>query len=160
MSEDQIFQLIETDASLFLHSKEEYLKDLAVKALKSLLEMKLDNVSEKPLDTLKRLDKYVSPLDSELQEKGKEKMVNSVIVRIFSQELEILRVEKEQRALDAAEADNGLLIGNKSDEDEEDEEQAVAAPAEEIIIGDSKTDLKPFNYFQSTFRISDNTDIN
>ena len=67
---------------------------MAIRALKSLIELKLNNASEKPLDTLKRLDQYVSPLDMEHQELEKVPLVNSVIVRIFTKELDILRLEK------------------------------------------------------------------
>jgi hypothetical protein len=94
MNNEQIFKTIELDAGQILVSKETEMKNLGLRVFKSLLHSKLVNVNEKPLDVLKRLDQYVSPLDKELQEKSKVMIINSVIVRIFEKELSILEDER------------------------------------------------------------------
>lgn len=53
------FTHISKDARNLLQSKEEDMKIIAMRILREQLEIKLKNVSEKPIDILKRINEYV-----------------------------------------------------------------------------------------------------
>ena len=58
LSQDKMFQAIQNQSQEILFSKEQEIKNLSVRILKQELDLKLKNISEKPNDILKRLDKF------------------------------------------------------------------------------------------------------
>ena len=98
MSQDKMFQAIQDQSQEILFSKEQDIKNLTVRILKQELDLKLKNISEKPNDILKRLDKFADL--PKVEAEGKGMFCFSVIVRVFEKELEILRDELEQQKLD------------------------------------------------------------
>jgi hypothetical protein len=83
---------------MILGSKEMELKNITLRAMKQELELKLSNVSEKPLDILKRLDKFADqPIAQGGGESAKGMFCNAVIVRVFNAELKIMEDERKEQ---------------------------------------------------------------
>ena len=88
MSLEDAFTTISKDARNLIGTKEEEMKIIATKVLKEQLEVKLKNVSEKPIDILKRIDKYVEY--EKYIEEGTEMSAVAVRIIIFDEEIKLI----------------------------------------------------------------------
>jgi hypothetical protein len=91
MSLEDAFTKISKEARELIGKKEEEMKIIATKVLKEQLEVKLKNVSEKPIDILKRIDKYVE-YEKEIEE-GAPLTAVAVKIIIFDEEIKLIAKE-------------------------------------------------------------------
>lgn len=117
---------------------------MTVRIFKQELDLKLKNISEKPNDILKRLDKFADLPKTDVE--GKGMFCYSVIVRVFQKEMDILEEELEKQRLDEAQGINGAQQDDEDDDDDE-EEAKVVVEEEEVKIGEHDLDLEPFKYY-------------
>ena len=92
---EDAFTLISKDARNMLQKKEEDMKIVAMRILREQLEIKLKNVSEKPIDILKRINEYVK-YEKDIEEPPPMAAV-AVKIIIFEEELKLIQREIEEK---------------------------------------------------------------
>ena len=188
MSLEDAFTAISKDARNLLGSKEEDMKIIGLRILKDQLEVKLKNVTEKPIDILKRIDKYVQ-YEKDIEEPPPLAAV-AVKIIIFEEEWKLIAREEKEKADEEAERKRKLLNPVDEDEEEEDDEdeEDINKKVEEVVVKTlwdefiekdanlrppesinlSKIEdkelikgmiLSPWRSFNETFRVSRHTEI-
>ena len=174
MSLEDAFTTISKDARNLIGTKEEEMKIIATKVLKEQLEVKLKNVSEKPIDILKRIDKYVEY--EKYIEEGTEMSAVAVRIIIFDEEIKLIQKEIIQKLEE--EEERKRIENNPPDEEEEEEEDDDDDKVEEEVKVETlweqfinksedmnKTQeekdllMTPWKSFNESFRISKHTEI-
>ena len=174
MSLEDAFTTISKDARNLIGTKEEEMKIIATKVLKEQLEVKLKNVSEKPIDILKRIDKYVEY--EKYIDEGTEMSAVAVRIIIFDEEIKLIQKEIIQKLEE--EEERKRIENNPPDEEEEEEEDDDDDKVEEEVKVETlweqfinksedmnKTQeekdllMTPWKSFNESFRISKHTEI-